>query len=101
MKPRFRTTVGLAVLLILVLGALVPMAFASPPDQSWLGGLYDNDDFDNVVLLARSTAAIVVALAPVRVSAPTYVVPLTVPPAQAIRPAPGIPSCQLRAPPAA
>jgi len=31
--------------------ALAPAAHASPPDQSWISGLYDNADFDDVVLL--------------------------------------------------
>src|SRR5437016_13275184 len=34
--------------------ALAPAAHASPPDQSWISGLYDNADFDDVVLLITS-----------------------------------------------
>src|SRR5437867_116851 len=34
--------------------ALAPAAQASPPDQSWISGLYDNADFDDVVLLITS-----------------------------------------------
>ena len=34
--------------------ALTPAAHASPPDQSWIAGLYDNADFDDVVLLIIS-----------------------------------------------
>jgi hypothetical protein len=46
---RFR---GLCAIVILgVLIALWPMAFASPPDQSWLGGFFDDADYDDVVLL--------------------------------------------------
>jgi len=37
--------------LVVALLALAPVAHASPPDQSWIGGLYDNGDFDDVVLL--------------------------------------------------
>jgi hypothetical protein len=33
---------------------LAPAAYASPPDQSWTPGLYDNADFDDVVLLITS-----------------------------------------------
>ncbi|OLB99223.1 MAG: hypothetical protein AUH30_05440 [Candidatus Rokubacteria bacterium 13_1_40CM_68_15] len=33
---------------------LPPAAHASPPDQSWFPGLYDNADFDDVVLLITS-----------------------------------------------
>ena len=47
------------VLLILV-GAtisLTPAAFACPPDQHWLGGLYDDADYDDVVLAVTSSDA--------------------------------------------
>src|ERR1043166_405378 len=37
--------------LVVALLALTPAAHASPPDQSWIAGLYDNGDFDDVVLL--------------------------------------------------
>jgi hypothetical protein len=30
--------------------ALPVLAFASPPDPSWLGGWWDDDDFDTVIL---------------------------------------------------
>ena len=40
--------------LIVAVLALVPAANASPPDQSWIAGLYDNADFDDVVLLITS-----------------------------------------------
>src|SRR5438093_4272061 len=30
--------------------ALAPSADASPPDQTWIAGLYDNADFDGVIL---------------------------------------------------
>jgi hypothetical protein len=29
--------------------ALVPLAHASPPDPIWIAGIYDGDDFDEVV----------------------------------------------------
>jgi hypothetical protein len=37
--------------LIAAVLALAPVAHASPPDQSWITGLYDNADFDDVILL--------------------------------------------------
>ena len=41
-------------LLVLVLAgamlALTPAAHASPPDQSWIAGLYDDADYDDAVL---------------------------------------------------
>ncbi|OLC00594.1 MAG: hypothetical protein AUH30_02205 [Candidatus Rokubacteria bacterium 13_1_40CM_68_15] len=49
---RLRRLVGLT--LVAVVLALVPAAHASPPDQSWIPGFYDNADFDDVVLLITS-----------------------------------------------
>ena len=37
--------------LVAALLALAPAAHATPPDQSWITGLYDNADFDDVILL--------------------------------------------------
>ena len=45
----------IAILVTLMVG-LAPLAEASPPDQTWLGGLYDDADYDNVVL--RVTSAV-------------------------------------------
>jgi len=50
MSHRF---VGLG--LIVVVLALAPAAHAAPPDQSWIPGLYDDADFDDVVLLITSS----------------------------------------------
>ena len=49
-----RRTVGL--LLVGVLVVLTALAYASPPDPSYLGGLWDDQDYDDVVILATSTA---------------------------------------------
>ena len=40
--------------LVAAILALAPAAHASPPDQTWIAGLYDNADFDDVVLLITS-----------------------------------------------
>jgi len=53
------TRLGRAVPGLLVISALVallPLAHASPPDQTWIGGWYDDGDHDDVVVLATSTA---------------------------------------------
>src|SRR5262245_28780308 len=47
---------GALVLLALVVG-LVPLAYASPPDQTWLRGLYDDADYDDVIIALTSTVA--------------------------------------------
>lgn len=45
-------------LLVVALGALAPLAFASPPDPLWIGGVFDGGDSDDVVVAATSTEAI-------------------------------------------
>ena len=53
MRPRPGTWRSLLALLLLVpLVWLTPLAYASPPDQTWIGGLYDDADYDDVVLLS-------------------------------------------------
>jgi len=45
---------GVPLLLALLVG-LTPLAYASPPDQTWLSGIYDNADYDDVVIALTST----------------------------------------------
>ncbi len=47
-----RRIVGLV--LVLTVLALLPAAYASPPDQTWIAGLYDNADYDDAVLFITS-----------------------------------------------
>ena len=47
----------LTVFLIMLLVGLVPAAYADPPDPSWIGGFWDDDDFDTVVAFIASTFA--------------------------------------------
>jgi len=88
-------------ILVAILLGLVPLAYASPPDQTWLPGFYDNADYDDVVVFATSTAAAVqdgplVAVRPCGVTARLGFRPTPDP----HRAPPGAP-CQLRAPPLA
>ena len=53
------------VLLLVVLGALTPLAYATPPDPSWVRGLWDGADFDDIVLLITSGVGIVEGDSPV------------------------------------
>jgi len=53
---------GLA--LIGLIASLTPLAFADPPDQTWLGGYWDNDDFDEVVVFISYTCGLVDVSAP-------------------------------------
>jgi len=48
-----------ALLLVGIIAALAPAVYADPPDPTWLGGYWDNGDFDDVVILLDGTAAIV------------------------------------------
>jgi hypothetical protein len=41
----------------LVAGAMMSLAvlaYASPPDPDWIGGLWDNGDYDDVILIVTS-----------------------------------------------
>jgi len=40
----------LGLVLVSLVLSLTPLAFSDPPDQSWLGGYWDNGDFDDVVV---------------------------------------------------
>jgi len=52
---RYRVT--LIPLLGLVLPALAALAHASPPDETWVPGIYDDADFDDVITLITSSSA--------------------------------------------
>ena len=51
-----RLLVVVALALLLPVCGLVPLANASPPDPSWIRGLYDGADYDDVVILIASVA---------------------------------------------
>lgn len=89
---------------LLLLGALValtPLAYASPPDPTWIAGLYDDADYDDVVLAVTSTAGALEA-APLGQLAPIATAIGTVAPAGPTRGAgPSLRASQIRAPPAA
>jgi hypothetical protein len=48
-------------LLIGLTVALTPMAFASPPDPSWIAGFWDDDDFDDVILFLTGSCPAIAA----------------------------------------
>jgi hypothetical protein len=54
---------ALLIAIALVLGVLPAMAYASPPDPSWVAGIYDGADYDDVVVLVTLATASV-SLAP-------------------------------------
>ena len=44
-------------LLVALLVALTPLAYASPPDPTYISGLWDDGDYDDVVILATSASS--------------------------------------------
>ena len=50
--------IALALVVLLGLSGLTPLAYASPPDPSWVRGIYDDADYDDVVVLITSAAAV-------------------------------------------
>src|SRR5919197_4844756 len=57
---RQRATLSVPLMLLLVvLGGLTPLAYATPPDPSWVRGLWDGADFDDIVLLITSDSGVV------------------------------------------
>ena len=60
MNARTHGSRSLAVplLLVAVLVALTALAYASPPDPTYIGGFWDDRDYDDVVILATSANSI-------------------------------------------
>jgi len=48
-------------LLAALLLTLTPLAYANPPDPTWILGVWDDDDFDDVVGLVTSATALIQA----------------------------------------
>lgn len=57
----------------LLLASLPALAYGSPPDPSWIQGIYDDADYDDVVILATFASA---HFAPDSVADPRPVAPL-------------------------
>jgi hypothetical protein len=62
---------ALLLLLLVCLFGLTPLAYASPPDPTWVDGFFDDDDGDDVVT-AISWAAWAVELDPLAVATPLF-----------------------------
>jgi len=50
---------ALVAVLLAVLVALTPLAYATPPDPTWVSGFFDDDDNDDGVFLVTSSSATV------------------------------------------
>jgi len=90
---------GCALALLVLLLGLAPLAHANPPDPTWIGGIYDDADYDDVVVTVTSAVGVVDEERPIAGSVELLAVKL---PAldEPIRPSePRLPSAG-RAPPA-
>src|SRR5262245_33666177 len=67
---RFLPLVLLVVVILSAPALLLALAYASPPDPSWIPGIYDEADYDDVVTLVTSAAAHVAPTGPAE-SGPT------------------------------
>jgi hypothetical protein len=75
-----RLLTSITVSLLVPLVVLVAMGYASPPDPSWIPGLYDAADYDDVVVLitSGSVAAGLATLQDVRPTVIVVVLPVSV-----------------------
>ena len=55
----------LAVVVLVVVAALPAVAYAEPLDPTWIGGFWDDDDFDCIILLVTNQKASLPAAVPV------------------------------------
>ena len=87
--------------LLVCLASLTPLAYASPPDPTWMDGFFDDLDFDDVVV-SISWAAWAVDADPLPSLTPVPVSVHLVPPgAQPVRSTTVLPAFLGRAPPLA
>jgi len=92
---------ALVFLLLVCLVSLTPLAYASPPDPTWMDGFFDDLDFDDVVV-SISWAAWAVEADPLPSLAPVPVsVHLVQPGEQPVRSTMVLPAFLGRAPPLA
>ena len=90
----------LAFSLCVLISSLSILAYASPPDPSWVRGVYDDADFDDVVCLILANAGLVDDSAP-REGRPDFVlIGAEVPPDDLSVASFSLSSPQPRAPPA-
>ena len=65
MKRGSDARVVLLIALAIVAPAILPaLAYANPPDPSWIRGIYDDADFDDIVVLVMSATGDLASLAP-------------------------------------
>ena len=87
-----------AVLMVAVVCCLVPMAYASPPDQTWISGITDNADHDDAIILITSALGVMATVLTVDDTS-TACVTTTVVVAPTLPPSPESAPYHLRGPP--
>ena len=92
--------IALVLFLLLGLAALTPLAYATPPDPSWVGGIYDDADYDDVVVLITSAAAVATPVLVVDIRLLPPFPGVTAQPVEGPAPTRPFSSLQSRAPPA-
>jgi hypothetical protein len=91
-----------ALLLVGALLSLGALAHASPPDPDWLGGLWDNGDYDDIILLVTSGVGVADSHSTDDDARPTDIAsPLVLPPDENRLPARPLFASPTRAPPSA
>jgi hypothetical protein len=70
---------ALGLLLFVCVISVTPLTYASPPDPTWIAGVYDDADGDDVII-SLSWAAWIVELTPPASLAPQFVSVLFAPP---------------------
>jgi len=101
MRSRRLGSAFLALLLAGIVGILTPIAQASPPDPSWIRGMYDDNDFDDVVGLITSGAGLVSEITRIELRPVLIVITAILPPDDRPVPSFSLPSARPRAPPPA
>jgi len=91
---------GLLIWVIFAVSALLPgLAHASPPDPSWISGVYDDADGDDVILLLTSGTGGLAAIPPTELRPPSVLAAGLSGSAQSASLAPSASALHSRAPP--
>jgi hypothetical protein len=91
----------LAVLIVGTLAAVVPMAHASPPDPTWIAGIWDAADCDEAILSLTGGDALPAVAVPVLLSLSLVLLGTALFPASAFAALRPRPAAANRAPPLA
>ncbi len=95
-----RRVSALTWLIAAVVCALVPLAYATPPDPTYLAGVWDDADYDDVVILVTSSVGSTDTHKPFDLIRLLISVLLILPGEDGLPPATSLSLCAPRAPPA-